>query len=83
MSKCSSKLTRYSSAASIASLESLKLKSLNNTTKAKLFIEQANSQAKRKLDLIRRKRKELEEAETLNTQVVFKEQLKVVQILET
>ena len=41
-----------------------------------------NLLAKRKLDLIRLK-KELEEAETLTTQIMVKKQLKVSQILET
>lgn len=67
MSKCSSKHTKCSSAALIASL-----KLLLNLTKAKLFVEQADYQAKIKFDLIR-KRKELKEAETLTTQVIVKE----------
>ena len=43
-----------------------------DTAKAKLFVEQAEEQAKRKLDLIR-KGQELEEVETLSTPVEAKE----------
>ena len=74
-------LTRSSSTLSKASLKSkeILLKLLHNTTKANLLVEQADEQAKSKLDLIRT-RKELEEADTLNTQIDAKEQLKVVHI---
>ena len=81
--KSSPKRTSSSSASSKASIkprESL-LKLCHNTTKAKLFVELAEEQAKKKLDLIR-KRQKLEKAETLNTLVEAKDQLKVAQILE-
>ena len=83
-SKSSSMRTSSSSASSKASVklkESL-LKLCQDTTKAELFVEQAEEQAKKKLDLIR-KRQVLDEAETLNTLVEAKEQLKVAEILET
>ena len=70
-----------SSKASVKSKENL-LKLRHDTTKAKLFVAQSEEQANRKLDLIQ-KRQKLEEAETLNTLVEAKEQLKVEQILET
>ena len=57
---------------SLNKIERKPFKLRQDTTKAKLFVEQA----KRKLDLIR-KRQELEEAEALNTLVEAKEQLKV------
>ena len=63
-----------SSKASVKSKENL-LKLRHDTTKAKLFVAQSEEQANRKLDLIQ-KRQKLEEAETLNTLVEAKEQLK-------
>ena len=83
-SKSSSKDTSSSSTSSKASAKSKEnlFKLRQDTTKAKLFVEQAEEQAKRKLDLIR-KRQELEEAEASNTLVEAKEQLKAAQILET
>ena len=83
-SKSSSKRTSSSSTSSKTSVKSKEklLKLRHNTTKTKSFVEQAKEQAKRKLDLIR-KRQALQEAETLNTLVKAKQQLKVAQMLET
>ena len=53
-----------------------------DTGKTKIFADQIEGQAKRKLDLIKRKQ-ELEEAETLNAVAEAKEKLKVAQMLET
>ena len=83
-SKGSSKRTSSSSVSSKTSVKSKEnlLKLRHNTTKTKSFVEQAKEQAKRKLDLIR-KRQELQEAEILNTLIEAKQRLKVVQMLET
>ena len=53
-----------------------------DTEKAKIFADQIEEQAKRKLELIKR-RQELEEAEILNAVAEAKEKLKVAQVLET
>ena len=53
-----------------------------DTEKAKIFADQIEEQAKRKLELIK-KRQELEEAETLNAVAEAKDKLKVAQMLET
>ena len=77
----SSKSSSCSSNTSVKSNESL-FKLRQETEKAKIFADQIEEQAKRKLKLIKR-RQELEEAETLNAVSEAKEKLKVAQMLET
>ena len=83
-SKYSSKGSKSSSSSSntsVRSNESL-FKLRQDTEKAKIFGDHIGEQAKRKLELIKR-RQELEEAETLNAVAEAKERLKVAQMLET
>ena len=75
------KSSSSSSNTSIKSKESL-FKLLQDTEKAKIFADQIEEQAKRKLESIKR-RQELEEAETLNAAAEAKEKLKVAEMLET
>ena len=77
----SSKASSSSSNTSVKSNESL-FKLRQDTEKAKIFADQIEEQAKRKLELTKR-RQELVVAETLNAVVEPKERLKVAQILET
>ena len=83
-SKSSSKGFKFSSSLSNTSLKSNEslFKLRQDTEKAKIFADQIEEQAKRKLELIKR-RQELEEAETLNTVVEVKGKLKVAEMLET
>ena len=83
-SKYSSKSSKSSSSSSYTSTKSNEslFKFCQDTEKAKIFTDQIEEQAKRKLDLIKRMQ-ELEEAETLNAVVEAKEKLKVAQMLET
>ena len=76
-----SKSSSSSSNTSVRSNESL-FKLRQDTEKAKIFADHIGEQAKRKLELIKR-RQELEEAETLNAVAEAKERLKVAQMLET
>ena len=77
----SSKASPSSSNTSVKSNKSL-FKLRQDTEKAKIFADQIEEQAKRNLELIKR-RQELVVAETLNAVVEPKERLKVAQILET
>ena len=77
----SSKASSSSSNTSVKSNESL-FKLRQDTEKAKIFADQIEEQAKRKLEVIKR-RQELEEAETLNVVAETKERLKVAQTRET
>ena len=83
-SKYSSKGSKSSSSSSNTSVKSNKslFKLRQDTGKAKIFADQIEEQAKRKLGLIK-KRQELEEAETLNAVAEAKDKLKVAQMLET
>ena len=78
-SKYSSKSSKSSSSSSNTSVKSNK--SLSKTEKAKIFGDQTEKKAKRKLELIKRRQK-LEEAETLNAVAEANERLKVAQMLE-
>ena len=78
-SKYSSKSSKSSSNSSNTSVKSNK--SLSKTEKAKIFGDQTEKKAKRKLELIKRRQK-LEEAETLNAVAEANERLKVAQMLE-
>ena len=79
-SKCSKSL----SSSSNTSVKSNKIlfKLRQHTEKAKIFADQIEEQAKRKLELIK-KGQELKEAETLNAVAEANDKLKVAQMLET
>ena len=83
-SKYSSKGSKSSSSSSNTSVKSNEslFKLRQDTEKAKIFVDQIEEQAKRRLELIR-KRQELEEAETLNAVAEAKDKLKVAQMFET
>ena len=83
-SKYSSKGSKTFSTSSntlVKSNESL-FKLRQDIEKVKIFADQIEEQAKRKLELIK-KRQELEEAETFNAVAEAKDKLKVAQMLET
>ena len=83
-SKYSSKISKVSSSSSNTSMkcnESL-FKLCQYIEKAKIFADYIEEQAKRKLELIKR-RQELEEAETKNAVAEAKERLMVAQVLDT
>ena len=83
-SKYSSKSSKASCSSSKTSVKSNKslFKLHQDTEKAKLLAEQIGEQAKRKLELIKR-RQGLEKAETLNAVAEAKERLKAAQMFET